>query len=253
MTDRFRIDGQAALVTGGGRGLGRAMALGLAQAGANVAVVARRESDLLETVAAIEATGQRGAAIVGDVTDPDCAPRAVETCVNAFGRIDVLINNAGYYAMAPIVDADDEDWQRVLDVNVVGSYRFAKAAGKRFLEQGSGKVINVASVLGTFGVGEATAYCAAKAAIGGFTRALAIEWGRSGIQVNAIAPGLFNTDMSAGVFENKEFYDMLVAGIPRGTHGEPDDIVGTAVWLASPASNHVVGQVVHVDGGATIA
>ncbi|RKY19288.1 MAG: 2-deoxy-D-gluconate 3-dehydrogenase [Planctomycetota bacterium] len=253
MTDRFRIDGQAALVTGGGRGLGRAMAVGLAQAGADVVVVARREADLLETVAAIEATGRRGVAWTGDVADPDCAPGAVDACLKAFGRLDVLINNAGYYAMGPVVGHDDAEWQRVIDVNVVACYRFAKAAGEPLLAQGSGKVINIASVLGTFGVGEATAYCASKAAVMGFTRALAIEWGGRGVQVNAIAPGLFNTDMSAGVFENQAFYDSLLAGIPRGQHGEPDDIVGTAVWLASPASNHVLGQVVHVDGGATIA
>lgn len=253
MSDRFRIDGKAALVTGGGRGLGRAMAVGLAEAGADVVVVARRAADLAETVAAIEATGRRGLAVPGDVSDPACAPRAVAACVKAFGRIDILVNNAGLYAMGPLVDSDEADWTAVLEVNLVGSYRFAKAAGPHLLAQGSGKVVNIASVLGTFGVGEATAYCAAKAGVMGFTRSLAVEWGGQGVQVNAIAPGLFQTDMSAGVFENKAAYDQLLAGIPRGQHGESDDIVGTAVWLCSPASDHVVGQVVHVDGGATIA
>jgi len=253
MADLFRIDDQVALVTGGGRGLGRAMAVGLAQAGSDVVVVARREADLKETVAAIEAAGRRGLAVPGDVTDPDVAPRAVEACLSAFGRIDILINNAGLYGMGPVEQTDDDAWRDVLEVNLMASFRFVKAVGPHLLAQGSGKVVNIASVLGTFGVGEATAYCTAKAGIMGFTRSLAGEWGGKGINVNAIAPGLFNTDMSSGVMQNKELYDAIVGGIPRGRHGEPDELVGTAVYLCSPASNHVLGQVIHVDGGATIA
>ena len=125
--------------------------------------------------------------------------------------------------------------------------------GPHFKEQGSGKVVNIASVLGTFGVGMATAYCTAKAGIMGFTRSLAMEWGPLGIHANCIAPGLFNTDMSAGVIGNPEFYEQIMAGIPRGRHGEPEDLAGTVVYLCSPASDHVLGQVLHVDGGATIS
>ena len=253
MTDLFRIDDHVALITGAGRGLGRAMAVGLAKAGADVVVVARREADLAETVAAVEATGRRGLAVVGDVADVATAPRAVDAALATFGRIDILINNAGLYDMGPIEQTEDDAWRAVLDVNLMGSFRFAKAVGPHFLKQRSGKVVNIASVLGTFGVGEATAYCAAKAGVMGFTRSLAVEWGGKGIAVNAIAPGLFDTDMSAGVMANKDFYDGIVAGIPRGRHGEPDEIVGTAVYLCSAASNHVLGQVIHVDGGATIA
>lgn len=253
MTDLFRIDDQVALITGGGRGLGRAMAVGLAQAGADVVVVARREADLAQTVAAVEAAGRRGLAVVGDVANAALAQRAVEATLETFGHIDILINNAGLYDMGPIEQTDDDAWRAVLEVNLVASFRFAKAVGPHFLAQGSGKVLNIASVLGTFGVGEATAYCTAKAGIMGFTRSLAVEWGGKGIHVNAIAPGLFDTDMSAGVMQNKAFYDTIVAGIPRGRHGEPVEIVGTAVYLCSAASDHVLGQVVHVDGGATIA
>jgi len=253
MSDRFRIDGKAALVTGGGRGLGRAMAVGLAEAGADVCVVARRADDLAETVKLIEATGRRGLAFVGDVCETATATGAVAACVEAFGSLDILVNNAGLYGMGPLADTPDDDWVAVIDTNLVASFRFAKAAASHLAAGGWGRVLNVSSVLGTFGVGEATAYCAAKAGVAGFTRSLAIEWAPSGVGVNAIAPGLFNTDMSAGVMENKEFYDMVVGGIPRGKHGEPDEIVGTAVWLCTPASNHVVGQTVHVDGGATIA
>lgn len=253
MTDLFRLDGKVALVTGGGRGLGRAMAVGFAEAGADVAVVARREADLAETLKAVEAAGRRGIAVPGDVADEALAPRAVDACLRAFGRLDILVNNAGTYDMKPIEETAAADWRRVLDVNLVGSFLFAKAVAAPFKAQRSGKVLNVASVLGTFGVAQATAYCAAKAGVMGFTRSLAVEWAPLGIQVNAVAPGLFDTDMSAGVFQTPEIYQSVLAGIPRGRHGEPKDIVGTAVYLCSPASDHVVGQVVHVDGGATIA
>jgi len=253
MSDRFRIEGKVAVVTGGGRGLGRAMAVALGEAGADSVLVARRAEDLEHSVTAVAATGRRAVAVPGDVVDATTAPAAVKAALDAFGRVDILVNNAGLYDMQPLEQTADEDWERVLDVNLVGSFRFAKAVGPHLLEQGSGKVVNIASVLGTFGVGQATAYCTAKAGVMGFTRSLAVEWAPHGIQVNAIAPGLFNTDMSAGVFENRAFYDQLLTGIPRGVHGEPEDIAGTVVYLCSPASDHVVGQVVHVDGGATIA
>jgi len=252
VTDRFRIDGKAALVTGGGRGLGRAMAVALAEAGADCVLVARREADLAESVAAVEAVGRKAVAVPGDVVDPETAPRAVEACREAFGRVDILVNNAGALDMGPIEETSTEAWRRVLDVNLVGSFHFAKAVGPDFKAQRSGKVVNIASVLGTFGTADATAYCTAKAGIMGFTRALAIEWAPHGIQVNSLAPGLFNTDMSSGVFDDPELYRMILAGIPRGVHGEPDDLAGTIVYLCSPASDHVLGQVLHVDGGATI-
>ena len=253
MPDFFRIDDHAAIITGGGRGLGRAMAVALAKAGADSVLVARREDDLAESVAAVEAEGRRAVAVPGDVVDPESATRALDACLETFGRVDILINNAGLYTMSPLEQTEADDWRQVLEVNLMGTFHFTRAVGPRFIEQRSGKVVNVSSVLGTFGVGCATAYCTAKAGIMGYTRSLAVEWAPHGIQVNAVAPGLFNTDMSAGVFENQAFYDQIVAGIPRGRHAEPDELAGTIVYLCSAASDHVVGQVVHVDGGATIA
>lgn len=253
MHDPFRIDDKVALVTGAGRGLGRAMAEALASAGADTVLVARRQGDLEETAKLVERAGRRAAVVPGDVVDPSTADDAVKVALERFGRVDILVNDAGAYHMAPIEETDEADWRRVLDVNLVGSFQFCRAVAPHFKQRGSGKVVNIASVLGTFGVGGASAYCAAKAGVMGFTRSLAVEWGPHGIQVNAIAPGLFNTEMSAGVFANQGFYDQIMAGIPRGRHGEPGDLAGTIIYLCSPASDHVLGQVLHVDGGATIA
>lgn len=251
--DLFRLDGKAAIVTGGGRGLGRAMAVALAQAGADCVLVARRREDLAETVAAVTAAGRRAFAVAGDVTDPAIAPLAVQTALRELGRLDIVINNAGLYHMQPIEETKLEDWRRVLEVNLVGSFLFCKAAGPVLKRQRSGKVVNVASVLGRVGVAQATAYCAAKGGVILFTRSLAVEWAPFGIGVNCIAPGLFNTDMSKGVFENPDFYASLMAGIPRGKHGEPEDLAGSVVYLCSRASDHMIGQVLHVDGGSSIS
>jgi NAD(P)-dependent dehydrogenase (short-subunit alcohol dehydrogenase family) len=251
--DLFRIDGQAAIVTGGGRGLGRAMAVALAGAGADLVLVARRREDLRETVKLVEAEGRRAFTVPGDVTDPDVAPHAVETAVRELGRLDILVNNAGLYHMQPLEETSLEDWRRVLEVNLIGTYLFCKAAAPVLKERKAGKVVNVASILGRIGVAGASAYCAAKGGTILFTRSLAVEWAPHGIHVNAIAPGLFDTDMSRAVFDDPDVFEQVISGIPRGRHGQPDDLAGTIVYLCSSASDHLLGQVLHVDGGASIA
>ena len=252
-SDPFRLDGQVALVTGGGRGLGRAFAAALARAGADVVVVARRERDLAETVAIVAAEGRRAVAVPGDVADEKVAPHAVEVALREFGRLDILVNNAGAYAMGDLETTSLADWRRILDVNLVGTFLFCKAAGPVFKQARRGKVVNLSSVLGRLGVAGATAYCAAKGGVILFTRALAVEWAPFGIHVNALAPGLFNTDMSKVVFENEELHRKVMSEIPRGRHGEPADLDGTIVYLCSAASDHLVGQTLHVDGGSSIA
>jgi len=251
--DLFRVDEQVAVITGAGRGLGRAMAVALAQAGADCVLVARRRADLDETAAAVQKTGRRAFVVPGDVTDPAVAPAAVQAALKERGRVDILVNNAGLYHMQDLEATALEDWRRVLDVNLVGSFLFAKAVGPHFKKQKRGKVVNVSSVLGRVGVAGATAYCAAKGGVILFTRSLATEWAPHGIGVNCIAPGLFKTDMSKGVFDNPDFYQQLLEGIPRGRHGEPEDLAGTVVYLCSSASDHMIGQVLHVDGGSSIA
>jgi len=251
--DLFRLDDQVAIVTGAGRGLGRAMAVALAQAGADCVLVARRRADLHETKAAIEAAGRRAWLVPGDVTDEAVAPQAVATALRERQRVDILVNNAGIYHTQDIEQTSRQDWLRVLEVNLVGSFLFAKAVGPHFKKQKHGKVVNVASVLGLIGVAGATAYCAAKGGVILSTRSLAVEWAPHGIGVNCIAPGLFNTDMSKDVFDNPDFYARVMAGVPRGKHGEPADLAGTVVYLCSRASDHLIGQTLHVDGGSSIA
>jgi 2-dehydro-3-deoxy-D-gluconate 5-dehydrogenase len=251
-SDLFRIEGQAAIVTGGGRGLGRAMAVALAEAGADCVLVARREADLADSVKAVAATGRRAVAVAGDVTDPATGERAVQAAQKSFGRLDILVNNAGTYHMQPLEQTSLEDWRRVIDVNLVGSFLFCKAVGPTFKQQKRGKVVNIASVLGLVGVPGATSYCASKGGVILLTRSLGAEWAPHGVNVNAIAPGLFETDMSKGVMENPDFYKSIMAGVPRGKHGQPEDLAGSVVYLCSRASDHMVGQVLHVDGGSSI-
>jgi 2-deoxy-D-gluconate 3-dehydrogenase len=246
--DLFRLDGQAALVTGGDRGLGQAMAIALAQAGADVAIVSRSGNGDA-TMTAVEAAGRRGVSITADLGRPETAAEAVDQAARALGRVDILVNNAGIIRRADAAETELADFTAVLDVNLVGAWVLAQAAGRRMLAQGRGKIINIASLLAFQGGIRVPAYAAAKHAVAGLTRALANEWAARGINVNAIAPGYMATDNTEALRDDPVRSRQIMERVPAGRWGTPDDIAGAAVFLASRASDFVQGHILVVDGG----
>jgi NAD(P)-dependent dehydrogenase (short-subunit alcohol dehydrogenase family) len=245
--DRFRLDGKVALVTGASSGLGVAFARGLAEAGADVAICARRADRLEETRRQVEELGRRCLAMPCDVTNVDDCRRVVEQTVAELGSVDVLVNNAGTATAAPATREDPDSFRRVVDVNLNGSYWMAQACG-RVMEPGS-SIVNIGSVLGstTAGLPQA-AYCSSKAAIIGLTRDLAQQWtGRKGIRVNALAPGFFPSEMTDELPDG--YLDTMMFRVPAGRAGEPEELVPALVFLASDAAAYVTGVVLPVDGG----
>jgi 2-deoxy-D-gluconate 3-dehydrogenase len=246
--DLFRLDGQVALVTGGDKGLGQTMAVALAQAGADVAIVSRSGHNDA-TLAAVESAGRRPLSLTADLGQPDAAVAAVEQTIRALGRVDILVNNAGIIRRADAVDTQLADVQAVLDVNLVGVWALSQAAGRHMLAQGHGKIVNVASLLAFQGGIRVPAYTAAKHAVVGLTKALANEWAGRGINVNAIAPGYMATDNTQALRDDPVRSRQLMERIPAGRWGTPDDLAGAVVFLASRASDYVHGHVLVVDGG----
>lgn len=250
---RFRLDGRAALVVGGNKGLGQAMALALAAAGADVCVVGRGPAGLEETARAIEGLGRHGVCFSADVTDEAQVQAMVAYVVERLGRIDVLVNSQGLVHLHPTTEFAIEDWQRVMDVNVKSLFLCCKHVGRIMLAQGRGKIINISSVRGFQGRAEDPAYAPSKGAVNQLTHSLAIEWGAKGVQVNAIAPVFTRTAMSKPVLQNPQVLNWVLSRIPMKRLGELDDLFGPVVFLASDASNFVNGQVLLVDGGWTAA
>ena len=247
LLDLFRLDGRVAIVTGASSGLGVAFAEGLAEAGADVAICARRADRLEDTKARVEAQGRRCVAIQADVAKPEDCTRVVDEAKDALGRVDILINNAGIGTAAPATREDPDDFRRVIDINLNGSYWMAQACGRN-MEPGS-SIVNIGSVLGstTAGLPQA-AYGASKAAIIGLTRDLAQQWtGRKGIRVNALAPGFFESEMTEQYPDG--YLDMMMVRVPAGRKGEPEELVAAAIFLASDASSYVTGALLPVDGG----
>jgi 2-deoxy-D-gluconate 3-dehydrogenase len=224
------------------------MAVALAEAGADVAIVSRSGHNDA-TQAAIEAAGRRSLALTADLGRPDAAVAVVEQAARALGRIDILVNNAGIIRRAAALETELADFQAVLDVNLVGVWALAQAAGRRMLAQGHGKIINIASLLAFQGGIRVPAYTASKHAVAGLTKALANEWARHGINVNAIAPGYMATDNTQALRDDPERSRQLLERIAAGRWGAPDDMAGAVVFLASRASDYVHGHVLVVDGG----
>ncbi|MBN1936190.1 MAG: glucose 1-dehydrogenase [Anaerolineae bacterium] len=247
--DRFRLDGKAALVVGGTKGLGMAMALALAAAGADVCVASRGPDGLTETAAAIGRLGRKGTSFAVDATDEVQVERMVAFVLDTYGRIDVLVNSQGIVALQPIAEFDTAIWEQVMDVNVKSLFLCCKHVGRVMLKQGKGKIINISSVRGFQGRAQDPAYATSKGAVNQLTHSLAIEWGPKGINVNAIAPVFTRTAMSAPFLDDPEKSAWVLSRIPMKRSGELDDLFGPVVFLASEASNFCNGHVLMVDGG----
>jgi 3-oxoacyl-[acyl-carrier protein] reductase len=245
------LTGKAALVTGGGTGIGRAIAIALARAGADVAVVNRSNIEAAQSVASeIEALGRRSLAIKADVSKSADAENIVSQVLTSFGRLDILVNNAGTTRDTLLLRMSEEDWDTVIDTNLKGVFLVTKAAVKPMLKQRKGKIINISSVMGLIGsVGQAN-YCSSKAGVIGFTRSLAKEVGARNIQVNAVAPGFIETAMTHSLKD--DYRDQILKSIPAGRLGTVEDIAETVLFLASSASDYITGQTLTVDGGLTV-
>ena len=246
--DKFTLKGKTALVTGSSRGLGAAIAVGLAQAGAAVAIHGST-SVPKATQHKLEAIGAKSVALVGDVGDATVCAMLVEETVKHFGRIDILVNNAGIIRRAPAAEYSEDDWQAVIDVNLSSVFRLTQLAGRHMLKQGSGKIINIASLLTFQGGIFVPAYSAAKGGVGQLTKAFANEWASKHVNVNAIAPGYMDTDNTEALRNNPERARQILERIPAGRWGHPEDLAGAAVFLASSASDYIHGHVLVVDGG----
>ncbi|WP_394584064.1 SDR family oxidoreductase [Cytobacillus firmus] len=247
----FDLTGKTALITGGGRGLGAQIAEGLAEAGANVVLCSRKVEACQETADRLAALGVNTLALSCDISNQGDVRKVVEETVQEFGAIDILVNNSGATWGAPAEEMPFEAWQKVINVNVTGTFLMSQAAGKVMIEQGSGKIINIASVAGLGGtdprVMDTIGYNTSKGAVITMTKDLAVKWGRYGINVNAIAPGFFPTKMSSAIMEQGR--SPILEATPLRRFGSDDDLKGAALFLASNASNYVTGDVLIVDGG----
>jgi 2-dehydro-3-deoxy-D-gluconate 5-dehydrogenase len=247
VTNPFDLSGKIALVTGANTGIGQAIALALAGAGADVALVGRSRAD--ETADSVRALGRRAALIEADLSTTAPVQDAVDRTLAELGGLDILVNNAGIIRRADAVDFSEADWDAVIDTNLKSLFFLCQAAGRHMIAQGSGKIVNIASLLSFQGGIRVPSYAAAKSGVAGLTRALANEWAGKGVNVNAIAPGYIATNNTAALQADETRNRQILERIPAGRWGDPKDIAGAALFLASSASDYVNGHVLAVDGG----
>jgi 2-deoxy-D-gluconate 3-dehydrogenase len=246
--EKFQLHDRVALVTGASAGLGQAIAVALAEAGADVACHGNSRPASV-TCERIQAIGRQCLSVAGDLADPKTPQSLMEQTLARFGRLDILINNAGTIRRTPAVDYSLEDWNAVIQINLTSVFSLSQLAGRQMIEQGRGKIVNIASLLSFQGGVTVPAYTASKAGVAQLTKALANEWASKGINVNAIAPGYMRTDNTAALQKDETRNRQILERIPANRWGEPDDITGAALYLSSDASNYVNGHVLVVDGG----
>jgi gluconate 5-dehydrogenase len=252
MTDLFDLTGKVAVVVGGAGGLGKAQALGLAGAGADVAVASRNLDSLKAVAKEIEAKGRKSLAVRVDVVDEKQVNAMVETIMKTFHHIDILVNAAGLAIRKPADSFPIEEWQQVMDINTRGTFLCCQAVGRIMINQKRGKIINVSSVRGRYGLPAGyAAYCPSKGAVDTLTRTLACEWAKHNVLVNAIAPTVVETELTKGLLADAEYAKTLKARIPMGRWALTEDIVGPTIFFASDAANFVTGQILYIDGGVT--
>lgn len=248
----FSLEGRTALVIGGKRGLGLAMAEAFAQAGADIALVSRDAKAIEQAASQLAASsGRKVIGLPADVTDSSQVEDMVSKVISELGRIDILVNSAGINNRKTIEELTEAEWHEVMNTNLTSAFLVCKAVGPHMREAGFGRVINVGSILSDFGLAGRTPYCSSKGGIVQFTRTLALEWAGHGITVNAICPGFYATELNTPVIQDKEAYERLCAKIPLGRFGDPEEIKPAALFLASPFSGYVTGTCIYVDGGVT--
>lgn len=245
----FDLTGRVAIVLGGTSGIGRALVDGLVEAGADVAASSRRQAEVDATALAIERLGKRTLRIATDVTDRASLEALRDSAVEAFGKVDILVNCAGRTHRRPTLEVDDAEWQGILDTNLTGTFRACQVFGAHMLERGYGRIVNIASLASFVGLYEVAAYTASKAGVAALTKALAVEWGPRGVLVNAIAPGVFRTPLNQDLLDGTERGREFKLRTPLARFGRVDELAGAAVFLASEAASFVNGEVLVVDGG----
>lgn len=243
------LDGRVAVVTGGTSGIGLALVRGLAEAGADVVPMSRRSDQVEAAAKEVESLGRRAIRITADVNDRKSLDQAAERVVKELGKIDILVNCAGITKRTPTVDVTDEEWTSILETNLTGTWRASQVFGRHMLRRGYGRIINIASLASFVGLFEVAAYTASKAGVAGLTRALAVEWGGRGVNVNAIAPGVYRTALNSALLDGTDRGREFLLRTPMHRFGKVEELSGACVFLASDASSFVNGEVLTVDGG----
>jgi NAD(P)-dependent dehydrogenase (short-subunit alcohol dehydrogenase family) len=245
----FSLEGKVAVVTGGTSGIGRALSLGLADAGANVIATARRKEQVDDTANEIEARGRKTLRMASDVGDRGTLETLLAAVLERFNKVDILVNCAGMIKRTPTLDLPEAEWTNILNTNLTGTLRACQVFGRHMLERGYGRIINIASLNSFVALSEVAAYAASKAGVASLTRSLAVEWSKKGVTVNAVAPGVFRTDLNAQLLDSTPRGQELLMRTPMGRFGKTEELVGAVVYLASDSASFVTGQILVVDGG----